>query len=213
MRTIILGLFACFPKFVMSLALSCRDICVVYMCLLDRLCSVACDIPGHNYTYSFESATSHKAEYATGSEVHQYLTNFATKYNLGKYFRFRTKLVSASWDNEAGYWKLVLKDLANKNEVKETADILINASGPLNQWKWPEISGLHDYQGHLVHSANWDKKFTVDGKKVAVIGNGCDCLLKFCYFTSTDSSQIKWTTTVDCNSTESRQVGSFDPTG
>ena len=107
----------------------------------------------------------------------------------------------------------MLKDLASKNEVEETADILINASGPLNQWKWPEISGLHDYQGRLLHSANWDREVNLDGKTVAVIGNGWENLIKNCYFTNTDSSQIKWTTTLDCNSTESRQVGSFDPTG
>ena len=38
--------------------------------------------------------------------------------------------------------------------------------------KWPQILGLHDFEGDLVHNAAWPEKFKYSGKKVAVIGNG-----------------------------------------
>lgn len=41
-----------------------------------------------------------------------------------------------------------------------------------SHWKWPDIQGLHEFQGDLVHSANWPQEFNYDGKRVAVIGNG-----------------------------------------
>lgn len=50
--------------------------------------------------------------------------------------------------------------------------MLIAASGILNWWKWPDIPGLHDFKGHLVHSANWDHSYDVTGKRVALIGGG-----------------------------------------
>ncbi|KAJ3949097.1 uncharacterized protein N0V96_000209 [Colletotrichum fioriniae] len=39
-------------------------------------------------------------------------------------------------------------------------------------WKWPDIPGLHDFSGSLLHSADWDENFDWKGKRVAVIGNG-----------------------------------------
>lgn len=41
-----------------------------------------------------------------------------------------------------------------------------------SNWTWPDIPGLHDFNGPLIHSANWPKDFNYDGLTVAVIGNG-----------------------------------------
>jgi cation diffusion facilitator CzcD-associated flavoprotein CzcO len=50
-----------------------------------------------------------------------------------------------------------------------TADIII---GILNNWKWPDIEGIHDFKGPLMHSANWDHSVDFDGKTAGVIGTG-----------------------------------------
>ena len=39
-------------------------------------------------------------------------------------------------------------------------------------YKWPEIPGLHAFQGHMTHSANWQHDYDYSGKRIAVIGNG-----------------------------------------
>lgn len=41
-----------------------------------------------------------------------------------------------------------------------------------SNWKWPDLPGLHDFTGELVHSAAWPKAFDHRNKRVAVIGNG-----------------------------------------
>jgi len=41
-----------------------------------------------------------------------------------------------------------------------------------SHWKWPEIDGLQNFKGHLIHSADWPKDFEYAGKRVAVLGNG-----------------------------------------
>lgn len=38
--------------------------------------------------------------------------------------------------------------------------------------KWPQIEGLHDFKGHITHSADWDHGYDYSGKRIAVIGNG-----------------------------------------
>lgn len=52
------------------------------------------------------------------------------------------------------------------------ADVVIKATGILNTWKWPEIPGLHDFTGKMIHTAKYDTSFNAKGKSIAVIGTG-----------------------------------------
>ena len=54
----------------------------------------------------------------------------------------------------------------------DSCDVLINAGGYLNEWRWPKIPGLHNYKGKLLHSANWDDTVSLEGKNIGLIGNG-----------------------------------------
>lgn len=39
-------------------------------------------------------------------------------------------------------------------------------------WKYPDIEGIQDFKGKLLHSASWDESYKFDGQRVAVIGIG-----------------------------------------
>ena len=41
----------------------------------------------------------------------------------------------------------------------DQGDALITAIGALNEWRWPQIPGLHDFGGKLLHSAAWDESY------------------------------------------------------
>jgi cation diffusion facilitator CzcD-associated flavoprotein CzcO len=59
---------------------------------------------------------------------------------------------------------------------RRECNVLINACGVLNNWKWPSIPGLHDFKGHLTHSAQWDWNYDFKDKKIAVIGAGSSAI-------------------------------------
>lgn len=61
-----------------------------------------------------------------------------------------------------------------KQQVK--CDVFVYAVGRLNNWKLPQIAGLEEFKGKIVHTANWPKDLDVSGKNVAVIGNGSSAL-------------------------------------
>lgn len=42
---------------------------------------------------------------------------------------------------------------------EDSCNVLISCTGALNDWKWPNIPGLHDFKGKLMHSANWDESY------------------------------------------------------
>jgi hypothetical protein len=80
--------------------------------------------------------------------------------------------VSATWRIEHGGYDVTIKDLKTGVEISDSCDILINAGGILNNWRWPAIPGLEKYKGKLLHTANWDDNVQLEGKHVGLIGNG-----------------------------------------
>lgn len=41
-----------------------------------------------------------------------------------------------------------------------------------SKWKWPDVPGMQDFEGSLIHTASWPEGFDCKGLRVAVIGNG-----------------------------------------
>ena len=81
-------------------------------------------------------------------------------------------MTRTEWNDEGGTWRVQVEDLKSGHVSEEACDILISATGVLNAWRWPEIPGLNDFKGTLLHSAKWDEEVEVQGKTVGIIGNG-----------------------------------------
>jgi cation diffusion facilitator CzcD-associated flavoprotein CzcO len=88
--------------------------------------------------------------------------------------KFNHKCIGATWDEEAGKWYVQLQ--GPEGEVRDQCDVLITATGILNNWKWPDIPGINDFTGLKVHSAVWPDDLDLSGKKVAIIGNGSSAI-------------------------------------
>ena len=87
-----------------------------------------------------------------------------------KYILLGHELLAAHWEDAIGKWRLKIRVNGN-NEMEDTADVVLLATGILNRWQWPRIEGLSDFQGTLVHSANWQGETEDWGDKtVGVIG-------------------------------------------
>lgn len=110
--------------------------------------------------------------YASGPEVRQYFEDFAAKYHLANYCKTSHKVTRAQWDQRTGHWWVDACNLETKQTINQECDILINATGVLNKPQWPAIPGLHDFQGKLVHSADWDECVDLKNKRIGLIGNG-----------------------------------------
>lgn len=62
--------------------------------------------------------------------------------------------------------------MQSSQEISDHCDVLVNASGVLNNWRWPAIPDLNKYKGTLLHTANWDDNVNLAGRHVGLIGNG-----------------------------------------
>ncbi|KAF2624728.1 flavin-binding monooxygenase-like protein [Macroventuria anomochaeta] len=136
-----------------------------------------CDVWSMLYSYSFEQNPDWTREYPGQEEILEYLRNVANKYQLYKYIRFNTSVEAATWDDSKCRWKVDVKVIGGKDAEFSSgysieSDFLISAVGQLNQPRYPDIEGLNDFKGKIIHSARWDWSYDMQGKKIGVIGNG-----------------------------------------
>ena len=131
----------------------------------NRYPGLACDVPAHAYTYSFEPNPNWSRHYAPGPEIQQYFENVVKKYGVNDYIRFNQELESMVFIN--GRWHLTMK-----SGLADVADFVVAATGVLHHAKYPDIDGLSSFHGPIVHSARWDDSLELEGKRMAVIGSG-----------------------------------------
>ena len=140
----------------------------------NRYPGVACDVPAHSYTIIYEPNPEWSQFYASGQEILRYLQKVADKYEIRKYMKFNHKCVGAVWNEEKGKWQVECDGPDGK--VHDECDVLITATGILNNWKWPDIPGLDSFTGTRLHSATWPEDIDLSGKNVAIIGNGSSAI-------------------------------------
>ncbi|KAL3488334.1 hypothetical protein BJX62DRAFT_253348 [Aspergillus germanicus] len=139
--------------------------------LENRYPGCKCDIPAHNYAYSFAPNPNWPNYYATAQQIHEYMHGVADKYDCNRYIKYQHAIKGAVWDEEDAKWELSVQS-PDGTVFQDRVDVFINAGGVLNNWKWPSIEGLHSFQGKLIHSARWDEDYDFTNKKVATIGIG-----------------------------------------
>ena len=138
----------------------------------NRYPGLSCDVPAHLYTYSFAPNPDYSHRYARGPEIHAYFKRVAIEYGVYDKVKFNSQLDRSEYKN--GQWSLWLS-----TGEKQTYDIVICASGVLHHPQYPEIDGLNDFQGRKFHTARWDESVELEGKKIAVIGNGSTSVQMF----------------------------------
>ncbi|KAI0750547.1 FAD/NAD(P)-binding domain-containing protein [Irpex lacteus] len=138
---------------------------------------IACDVPSHCYQFSFEDQSQWSKFYSPGTEIQANIERVVDKYKLREYIHLRHELTFAQWNQTSGKWTIrirhIMDDAQDSEEFEETCDILLLCVGSLHRWQWPNIPGLKNFGGTLVHSAEWDAdEKLIDGKRVGVVGNG-----------------------------------------
>ncbi|HWU69449.1 MAG TPA: NAD(P)/FAD-dependent oxidoreductase [Stenotrophobium sp.] len=128
---------------------------------------LAVDIASVTYSYSFEPNPNWSRLYAPGAELKRYAEHVADKYNLRPQMRFNTIVEKAIYNEEDRCWTIYPKD-----QAPITAGILILATGFLSQPKQPDIPGIESFAGKIIHTADWDHDYDLNGRRAAVIGTG-----------------------------------------
>ena len=130
----------------------------------------ACDIPSHLYSLSFAPNPHWTHAFSGQSEIGDYLRRVAREHGLLPHIRFGCSLLEAAWDDAAQRWRI------ETSAGPLTADVLIDASGPIADPSVPELPGLDTFTGEVFHSARWNHDVDLTGRKVVVVGTGASAI-------------------------------------
>jgi len=90
-----------------------------------------CDIPAHNYAFSFAPKPDWPNYYATSEQIHQYMHSVADQYDCNKYIKYNHSIKSAVWDESKAKWQVTIEKSPQRLTFVDEVDIFINAGGVL----------------------------------------------------------------------------------
>ena len=130
----------------------------------------ACDIPSHLYSFSFAPNPGWTRSFSRQPEIWRYLEQVTDRAGLRGHLRLGAEVTAARWDADLARWRL----RAAGDDL--TSSVLISAAGPLSEPRLPGIPGLAEFPGEVFHSARWNHRARLDGKRVAVVGTGASAV-------------------------------------
>ncbi|ALV39791.1 cyclohexanone monooxygenase [Pseudarthrobacter sulfonivorans] len=131
------------------------------------------DTESYLYRYSFDKDLLQddkwKNTYLTQPEILEYLEGVVDRFDLRRHFRFGAKnqVTSAIYLDSAALWEVTTEG----GDVYR-AKYVVNAVGLLSAINFPQLPGLHTFQGEVFHTGAWPEGKDLTGKRVGVIGSG-----------------------------------------
>ncbi|KAJ4400869.1 hypothetical protein N0V91_008378 [Didymella pomorum] len=93
-----------------------------------------------------------------------------------RFIKLKHEVNGLHWDAESLKWKVDVKNLTTGETFIDEADVVVGARGAFTRTLWPEIDGLWDFAGKIVHSGQWDETFDYSHKRIGVIGTGSSAI-------------------------------------
>ncbi len=114
---------------------------------------------------------------APGEVIRDYVADVARRTGVDALIRYRHRLVSADFSSVDARWRLVVErtgDDGSADLVTLTTSFLVAATGyyRYDRGYTPELPGLGDFDGTVVHPQAWPDDLDVSGRRVLVVGSG-----------------------------------------
>ncbi|MEO1527180.1 MAG: NAD(P)/FAD-dependent oxidoreductase [Planctomycetota bacterium] len=132
--------------------------------------NAGCDVPSYLYSFSFATRYPWSQRYARQPEILAYLRDCAERFGIRENIHFQTSVQAGAFNEATGCWTVTT------NNGTFEAEFLVSAVGQLNRPHQPSFEGVDKYEGKVWHSARWNHDFELEGKRVAVIGNGASTI-------------------------------------
>ncbi|KAI0387176.1 putative flavin-binding monooxygenase [Hypomontagnella monticulosa] len=114
---------------------------------------------------------------ASGSEILEYLSDAVSTHHLDRYIRFRHKVLSTNWSTPGQHWNVVAVD-HNEKHKRFRARWIVLGTGyyDYDTSPRPDIPGLDNFKGKIIHPQFWPQGFDYANKKIAVVGSGATAI-------------------------------------
>lgn len=142
--------------------------------LENRYPGAGVDTPNHLYSYSFVQY-DWPDFFALRDELWGYLLHVTERFDLRRNIELNTTVEQVRWRETEQDWEVTVRSADGDVEVHH-ATVVISGAGIFNPPVMPNIDGLDSFEGPAFHTARWRDDVEIDGKRVAIIGNGASCM-------------------------------------
>lgn len=129
------------------------------------------DTPNHFYSYSFALNHDWTHFFARRDELWRYFEDVADRHALRDHIRFGEEVAACRFDDDRELWRVEVRRRDGSAYTIE-AKTIISAVGLLNRPKIPDFEGLSNFEGPVLHTAQWDPDFDWANKRIVLIGTG-----------------------------------------
>ncbi|CAK8571700.1 unnamed protein product [Lathyrus sativus] len=150
-----------------------------------------CQLPNFPFPQDFP-------EYPSKKQFINYLESYAKHFEINP--QFNECVLSAKYDENTGLWRVKTKTetenetVSNQNEVEYICRWLVVATGENAECVVPDIEGLSDFNGQVIHACDYKSGEGFRGKKVLVIGcgnSGMELALDLCNHNASPSVVLR----------------------
>lgn len=131
---------------------------------------VRVDTTSFMYQFSFEKNYPWQEYFARAGSVRGYLEHVAVKFGVKQHMQFNSDVRRAVFSKSSGTWTLTISAGGAEQTVEVNA--IVSATGLFANPKRFDVPGAEDFKGRLIHTAECTGSEDLDGKDVAIIGNG-----------------------------------------
>lgn len=99
-----------------------------------------CDVPSHNYQFSWRPNPRWSNFFSPAEEIERYLDTICEEEHMLDSIKLQHKVVGAWWDENRGLWDISIVNLETGEEFRDEANFIIDGSGIL-KYEHPEKIG------------------------------------------------------------------------
>ncbi|MFW0783517.1 NAD(P)/FAD-dependent oxidoreductase [Gordonia sp. CPCC 206044] len=138
----------------------------------NRYPGARCDVESVDYSFSFDDQLQQdwvwSERYPAQPEILEYLKHVADRFDMRSDISLGTRVTSATYDETGQTWTV-----DTDSGGRWRARFLIMATGCLSVPQVPELAGLDDFTGTVLHTGSWpEEPVDFTGQRVAVVGTG-----------------------------------------
>ena len=139
---------------------------------LFRYPGIRSDSDMHTFGFKFKPWTRPKS-ISDGPSILAYLNETVDEYAVRDSIDFGVRVVSARWLSAESVWETIARD-GRGQEVRYRSRLLFMCSGyyRYSAGYTPDLPGLEEFAGTVVHPQLWPDDLDYSNKRVAVIGSG-----------------------------------------
>ncbi|WCN11183.1 flavin-containing monooxygenase [Marinomonas mediterranea] len=126
-------------------------------------------ISNYFMAYSDFLPTEQSLKFWSKQEYVQYLKRYLAHFDIEKHIVYNHKVVNAEQNGDK--WTVKVQS-GSGEETESEFDMVVVCSGHFQEPKTPDLEGLSDFMGDIIHSNDYRDKMAFKGKRVMCVGLG-----------------------------------------